>query len=214
MKNTYSKIAPHVFAAKTEKQYNKGDTIIMTTRHGNQHECIIHNLIHQKNGFNFYSITRADGFNSQERARRKSEKYESWASSRNKKSDQYHEASNEGREFLRLAEPIKVGHHSEKRHRALIQRNHDRMDKAVENSKVAAKWESKAEYWKSRENDINLSMPESLEFYEFELQKAIDHHKEIKENPEKRSHSMSLQYASRDVRELKKKLALANKLWK
>ena len=32
------------------------------------------------------------------------------------------EASNEGKEFLVMGEPIKIGHHSEKRHRALIER--------------------------------------------------------------------------------------------
>ena len=37
--------------------------------------------------------------------------------------------SNEGSEFLSLGEPIKVGHHSANRHRALIERNWDRMGK-------------------------------------------------------------------------------------
>jgi hypothetical protein len=60
-----------------------------------------------------YSITRADGYNTQERAKAKAEKYSSYAASAEKKSTEYYEASHEGRDFLALGEPIKVGHHSE-----------------------------------------------------------------------------------------------------
>ena len=84
-----------------------------------------------------YSITRADGFNSQERAAAKVDKLNGWASSADKKGGDWMEKSNEGRDFLSLGEPIKVGHHSEKRHRALIQRNWDRMDNAMEQFKKA-----------------------------------------------------------------------------
>ena len=67
-----------------------------------------------------------------------------------RKSNQYYEASNEGREFLSLGEPIKVGHHSEKRHRALIERNNNRMDKSMEHLKIAEQAESKASYWENK----------------------------------------------------------------
>ena len=54
-----------------------------------------------------------------------------------KKSNDYYNASNEGKEFLSIGEPIKIGHHSEKRHRALIERNWNRMGKSVEFEKKA-----------------------------------------------------------------------------
>lgn len=60
-----------------------------------------------------------------------------WADNADKKGSDYKEKSNEGADFLALAEPIKVGHHSEKRHRALIERNWNRMSNAVEEFKKA-----------------------------------------------------------------------------
>ena len=77
----------------------------------------------------------------------KAERYQNWANSAEKKSNEYFEASQEGRDFLSLAEPIKVGHHSEKRHRALIERNWNRMGKSVEFSEKAVNHEIKTEYW-------------------------------------------------------------------
>ena len=44
--------------------------------------------------------SRADGYNLQERAKRKAEQYSDWADSAQKKSDMFREASNEGKNFL------------------------------------------------------------------------------------------------------------------
>lgn len=129
--NTYAKFCPNVFLAKCTEQHQKGAIIRVETKYGKENECVVHNLILSKEGFFFYSITRVDGFNSQERALNKAGKYTSYAENAEKRSDQYYEASQEGREFLSLGEPIKIGHHSEKRHRALIERNHNRMAKSV-----------------------------------------------------------------------------------
>ena len=89
---------------------------------------------------------------------------------RQNKSNQYFKASKEGADFLALAEPIKIGHHSESRHRALIERNWNRIGKAVAMSEKAEAHESKADYWEKRASDINLSMPESIEYYEYKLE--------------------------------------------
>lgn len=211
--NIYAKYVPNVFLAKCTQQYSKGEVIPVTTKYGKENECIVFNLIGQKDGFYYYSIVRADGFNVQEYARKKAERLLNASSNAEKKSNQYYEASKEGKDFLVLGEPIKVGHHSEKRHRALIERNHNRMSKAVEFTKKAETLESKAEYWKGRENTINLSMPESVEYYEYKLQLAKEKHEMYKNNPEKRQHSFSLTYAKKEVNEIEKKLQLANKLW-
>ena len=87
------------------------------------------------------------------------------------------------------------------------------MGKCVEMSKKADVHESKAEYWASRANDINLSMPESVEYFRFKLDEAKAHHQDLKKNPGKRSHSYSLTYANKAVKDLTKKCDIAEKLW-
>lgn len=211
--NTYAKYTPNVFLAKCTQQYDKGEIIQVQTKYGKDNDCIVFNLIAQKDGFYYYSIVRADGFNVQEYAKRKAEKLQGYAGNAESKSQSYWEASHEGRDFLALGEPIKVGHHSEKRHRALIERNHNRMHNAVEMEKKAKEYESRAQYWAGKANTINLSMPESLEYYEYQLQVAKEKHEMYKNHPEKRQHSFSLTYAKKEVNEMTKNLELAKKLW-
>jgi hypothetical protein len=210
---TYIKYAPNVFLAKSEERHQKGDVINVSNKYGKENESIVFNLVYTKDGFFYYSIVRADGFNIQERAKAKAERYQKWAGSAENKSTQYYEASNEGRDFLSLAEPIKVGHHSEKRHRALIQRNWDRMGKSVAMSNKAEAHESKADYWSRKTNEINLSMPESVEFYEYKLEAAKMKHEGLKDGTIERGHSFSLTYAKKDVNEAEKNLKLAKRLW-
>ena len=185
----------------------------MQTRYGKEHDAIVYNLLYQKDGFYYYSIVREDGFNAQEWAKRKAERWERASENAAKKSQQYYEASNEGKEFLSLGEPIKIGHHSEKRHRALIERNWNRMGKSVELFEKAETYEEKAAYCKAKENVINLSMPESVEYYEFKLEQAKLNHKRLLENPSLRDHSFSLTYAKKEVNELEAKVKTAHKLW-
>lgn len=211
--NTYSKFVPNVFLAKCEMQHERGEEITLTTKYGQEHDCIVFNLIAEKEGFYYYSIVRADGFNQQEWANKKAERLQNAALNAEKKSDRYWKASNEGADFLALGEPIKVGHHSEKRHRALIERNHNRMSKAVEFSKQAEEYESRVAYWAAKANSINLSMPESLEFYEFELEKAKAKHEGLKTGTIERSHSYSLTYAKKELNDIESKLKLAQRLW-
>ena len=211
--NTYSKYVPNVFLAKCTEKHEKGETILVETKYGKENESIVFNLIAEKDGFYYYSIIRADGFNVQEWAKKRAEKLENAAANAEKKSLQYYEASQEGKDFLVLAEPIKIGHHSEKRHRALIDRNWSRMGKCVEFSNKAETYEERAEYWKAKANTINLSMPESIEYYEFKLEEAKTKHEYLKNNPDKRSHSFSLTYAKKEANEAEKNLTLALKLW-
>lgn len=212
--NTYSKFAPNVFLAKCTEAHDRGELITLTTQYGKEHECIVFNLIAEKDGYFYYSIVRADGFNVQEHAKRRAERLIKASENAESKSTSYWQASHEGRDFLALGEPIKVGHHSEGRHRALIQRNHDRMSKAVDFSKKAEELANRAEYWKARESTINLSMPESLEYYQYKLEQAKERHEGLKNGRIKREHSFSLTYANKEVKELEKKVKLAEKLWK
>lgn len=212
--NTYTKFCPNVFVAKCEEKHSKGDIITLTTKYGKEHECEVFNFIGQTRDNHFlYSIVRTDGFNTQERAKQKAEKLNGYAVNAEKRSDEYYKKSNQHSDFLSLGEPIKVGHHSEKRHRKIIQQSWDNMGKSVAESDKAKEYERRSEYWESKANDINLSMPESLEYYEFKLEEATNEHTYLKENPDKRKHSYSLTYAKKAVNEARKNLELAVKLW-
>ena len=215
--NTYKKYCPNVFVAQCEEKHEKGDTIIVKTKYGKENECIVHNFVGytgtKEKPMYCYSITRADGYNNQERAKQKVEKLNNWADNATKKGNDWREKSNEGKDFLVLGEPIKVGHHSEKRHRALIERNWKRMDNAMEEFKKAEVYRERALYWERMANKIDLSMPESLEFFEKQLEEAKEYHQFLKDNPKERPHGMSLSYANKKVKDLKSKYETAVKLW-
>ncbi len=212
--NTYVKYAPHVFIAKCYEEYEKGDDVLMTTKYGKEHWCIIHNLIKEQDGYFYYSITRADGFDSRERARRKAERYESWAKSANKRSNDFYKKAMEHESFLTLGEPVKVGHHSEHRHRKLIENADRNMCKSVREIDKMDEHLKKAEYWEQRaKTDINLSMPKSLNYYKDLLDEAKDYHAKLKSGEIAREHNYSLQYARKKVKDLTKKYNLAKQLW-
>jgi hypothetical protein len=214
--NTYKKYCPNVFVAKCEEEHSKESTIILTTKYGQEHENEVHNFLGKTaDNFFLYSITRADGFNTQERAKNKVEKLNGYADNAEKRSNKAYNsrATRNELDFLSLGEPIKIGHHSERRHRKLFEKYDNKMRKSVEESQKAKEYRSKTEYWKGKENEINLSMPESLNFYEFKLEEAKKKHKFLKDNPEARAHSYSLTYANKEVKESEKNLNLAVKLW-
>jgi hypothetical protein len=215
--NTYKKYCPNVFVAQCEEKQEKGSTIIVETKYGKENEHIVHNFIGytgtKEKPLYCYSITRTDGFNSQERAKNKVEKLNGYANNAEKRSDDWRGKSNEAKDFLSLGEPIKVGHHSEKRHRALIERNWNRMSNAMNELDKAEAYRQRTSYWESMANKIDLSMPESLEFFNVQLEEAMEHHKGLKDGTIERSHSFSLTYAKKRLNEINKKCEIAVKLW-
>lgn len=211
--NTYLKYCPNVFVAKCSEKHEKGEEITVTTKYGKENACIVWNFLGEKDGCYLYSITRADGFNSQERARAKAERYEEWAEKAEERSNAAFEASHDAVKNIPLGQPILVGHHSEKSHRAAIRRSQNAMDKCVQESGKAASHEEKAEYWRKMESKIDLSMPESIEFFEHKLEVAKEYHEGLKSGKYPREHSYSLTYAKKAVNEAQKNLDLAIKLW-
>lgn len=211
--NIYKKFCPNVFVAQCEEQHEKGSQIIVETKYGGEHRCVVFNQVGKNATHFFYSVVRTDGFNVQEWAKRRAARLQSAAGTATRESGKYWEAANEGRDFLVLAEPIKVGHHSEKRHRALIERNHRRIEKAIAFEDKAIGYAERAAYWESKAKTINLSMPESLEYFEFKLEQAEKAHADLKSGAVKPAHSYSLTYAKKEVNELKKKLDIAKILW-
>jgi hypothetical protein len=212
--NVYFKYYPNVYIAKCIAPHEKGEIIPVTTRRGKENDSVIHNFIGQRGEFYFYSITRADGFDSKAWAEKRAERLQKAAENSIKKGESYYEKSQEGRDFLALGEPIKIGHHSEKRHRALIDRVHNNFGKYIEANKKAEDQTSRAEYWEeAAETIMNLSMPESLIYYDVQLEKAKEKQAKLKSGELPREHSFSLTYATKAVKDLTKKLELANKLW-
>lgn len=208
--NKFKKYCPNVWVAECDDEYEKGEIIELETKYGKEVDCEVYNLVAKSNDKYYYSIVRLE---EQTYAERKAERYNNSATNHATKSNQYREASNEGKDFLVMAEPIKVGHHSEKRHRALIDRNWNRMEKSVESYKKAEEAERKAEYWENKATEITLAMPESLEYFKYKLEKAVAYHQGLKDGTIERWHSYSLTYAKKDVNDLKKNVEIAEELW-
>ena len=208
--NRFKKYCPNVWVAECEEEYERGDIIQLETKYGKEVDCEVYNLVLQKGELYYYSIVKIE---EQAYAERKAEKYSNASSNSIKKSIERMNAAQEGREFLSLGEPIKVGHHSERRHRALIERNNNRMDKSMEYYQKAEEQKHKAEYWDNKSKEITLAMPESIEYFSEKLEKATAYHKGLKDGTIEKEHSYSLTYANKDVRELKKKVEIAELLW-
>lgn len=211
--NTYYKFCPNVFLAKCDAKHEKGETILVTTKYGKENESIVFNLIFERDGFYYYSIVRADGFNVQEWVKRKAERQLDWAATAERKSEEYFKASNKDSDFLSLGEPIKIGHHSERRHRKAIEDAWHNMGKSVEFDEKAREHERIAQYWTNKADTINLSMPESVDYYEHKLAAAREYHEGLKSGKYPREHSYSLTYAKKAVNEAQKNFDLAKKLW-
>lgn len=217
--NYYKKFCANVFVAACNAKHEKGEIIILTTKYGQEHECEVHNFLGYQGTKEepkfLYSITRVDGFNSQERAKNKADKLQGYAQNAHKRSSQAFKSSDvsESATGIPFGQPILIGHHSERKHRRTIEKANRAMDKSIEESQKADEYESRADYWSKKSKDINLSLPESLEYYKFKLDKAEKKHLFYKENPEKREHSFSLTYAKKEVNLNKKNLDIAVKLW-
>lgn len=211
--NTYTKYCPNVYVAKCTERHEKGELITVTTKYGKENEHIVFNLVAEKDGFFFYSIVRADGFNHQEWIRRRAQKLKDRAERASAKAESYFEASNRYSDFLSLGEPIKIGHHSEGRHRKMIEDCRRNTSKFVENYDKAQELSDKGDRLLLHQDDINLSMPESLDYYSEKLEEAKEYHEGLKSGKYPRAHSYSLTYAKKEVNELESKVKIATRLW-
>ena len=211
--NTYYKFAPNVFVAKCDAPHEKGETITLTTKYGKEVEHVVFNQVGARDGFYYYSIVRADGFDHKAWRERRAERIAGYASTASKASLQAYEASRKDSAFLSLGEPIKVGHHSERRHRKIIEQAQTNASKSCELMDKAASYASRVSYWEGKADQINLSMPECLEYYEHKLEVAVKYHEGVKSGEIKREHSYTLTYAKKARNEAEKNLELAKRLW-
>lgn len=213
MANTYSKYCPNVFLAKCGEKHEKGEIITLTTRYGKENEVEVWNLVYERDGFFFYSFTRVDGYNRQERARARAEKYKEWAAGAREKASEAFEASDNAVKGIVPGQPILVGHHSEKKHRAAIEKSWNAIGRGVALDKKAEGHDSKANYWEGQAEKIDLSMPESIEYYQHKLEEAKEYHEGVKSGKYQREHTYTLTYAKKAVNEAQKNLDIAIKLW-
>lgn len=102
---------------------------------------------------------------------------------------------------------------AKRRHRKAIEDAWNNTGKAVAFSGKATEHESKAEYWDKRANTINLSMPESIDFYEHKLEQAKEYHEGVKSGKYPREHAYTLTYAKKAMNEAQKNYELAKRLW-
>lgn len=211
--NTYYKFVPGVYLAKCEEKHEKGEEIIVTTKYGKDNKHIVHNQIPSKGEHYYYSIVRSDGMNSQKYAQKRAEKYEHASENAKRKSENYFEKANKDNDFLSLGEPIKIGHHSEKRHRKMIEDANNNMQKSVDYEEKSDEYIEKSERWAEKTKEIDLSMPESIDYYLEKYEEAKEHHQKLKNGEIEREHSFSLTYAKKQVNELEKKYNLAVRLW-
>ncbi len=85
--------------------------------------------------------------------------------------------------------------------------------RSVEEMHKAEHYDSKAEYWERMAEKIDLSMPESIEFFEHKLEVAKEYHEGVKSGKYPRQHAYTLTYAKKAVNEAQKNLDIARKLW-
>ena len=77
----------------------------------------------------------------------------------------------------------------------------------------AEEYERKAEYWDEVAQKIDLSMPESIEYFRQKLAKAKEYHEGLKSGKYPKEHMYSMTYAKKTVNELQKSFDIAVKLW-
>jgi len=213
MTNTFKKYTAGVYCMQSESpDYQHGQSATITTKYGKEIEVTIWKKLFTKNDQTFYSVIRDDGLNRTEWKKRKAERAANAAQRQERIASDYYQRSQEGKDFLALAEPIKVGHHSEKRHRALIDRNWKRMGKSVEASDKAKQYESRAaELEHQAEREINLDTPKCLDLLCDKIARLEKQREDIKASGSYESWQLSNLGAN--IRRYRERLETAKKLW-
>lgn len=210
--NTFKKLCSGVYGLQSPETYKHGDKATITTKYGKEVDVRIWKLLKSEAGINYYSVVRDDGKTAQERLRAKAEKRERWAQGAEAKSDAYYERSRKDADFLSLGEPIKVGHHSEQRHRKAIADADANLGRSVEESKKADAHQAKAETLATRsELDIFIDHPDCLERLKSHITELEGRHTRLKASPSRQSYQLSNSNAN--LNRYRKRLELASWLW-
>lgn len=115
----------------------------------------------------------------QERKQERIDRYRQYAENAEKRSTNAYEASGKAVDGIPMGQPILVGHHSEKRHRAALKRSHNAMDKFVAESNKSDYWERRADAVES-DHAISGHDPEAIAKLNTKLERLESHHSLMK----------------------------------
>ena len=139
------------------------------------------------------------------------ERREAAAERQNRISNEYYAKSNKDRDFLSLCEPIKVGHHSEKRHRKIIEQAQNNATKCYQAMDKADEYKAQAEDIQRKiDKEINIDSPESLDQLKERVSELEAKRQEIKAREHK---AFELSNLGSNIRRYKERLETAKKLW-
>lgn len=214
MTNTFKKACQGVYAMLSDDAtLQHGDEATITTKHGKEVLVIVWKRLKEyTDGTALYSVIRDDGMNRKAFQAKKAERYEKAAERQERLSNEYYEKSNKHRDFLVLAEPIKIGHHSEKRHRKLYEDNWRNMGKSVQASDKAKEYEQKAEGVQYQINkEINLDTPDALPLLVQRVEALEQQRRDLKASGNYQSYQLS--NLAGNIKRYKERLDLAFWLW-
>ena len=213
MTNTFKKYTAGVYAMLSEDDnLQHGDAATIETRHGKEVNVTVwKKLGKHRDGGTMYSVTRDDGIDRKEWLKRKVERQQNAALRQEKNMADYHAKSRKHADFLSLGEPVKVGHHSERRHRKIIDDAWNNMGKSVAAADKAERHQDKAETLEQRlKRDINLDTPESVEFLTQRVADLEAQREAIKANPHE---GWEVSNLGATIRRYKERLDTARVLW-
>jgi hypothetical protein len=208
----YTKINLKGFAfwcLSTEKEFEPGSDVEIELKWGGTDERIIAKKVGAKDGKNIYTLIPNN--KSRNKKEKRAERYSAWSDKNTEKSNERYNANDIYRDFLSLGEPIKVGHHSEKRHRGIFNKYDNNMRKSIEFSDKAESQASRAEGIKKQLESIiyldDFDVINRLELKIAGLEERRDKIKEYnKENKDERYPSFVLSNLGAVLRKNKKKL--------
>lgn len=159
----FKKYSSGVYCLETDQEgLTHGSEVSVTTRHGKEVDVVVWKFLKSVNGRHYYSYVRADGHCAKEAKLRRAERFEKASERSQARSDYYYERGFKDAAFLALAEPIKVGHHSEKRHRKIIQEARDNADRAIAENKKAEDQKVRARGARNTADNIFMDHPDCL----------------------------------------------------
>lgn len=212
MENIFKKISGVFLMESDNADFKHLDETEIKTKYGKVIEVIVWKKIGSKDGKNYYSVIRGDGLNRSAWLAKKAERRLATAEKLKQKSDEYYDKSRKDHDFLVLGEPIKVGHHSEKRHRRAIEEAQNNMSKSCLAANKAREYEFKAETLQHRlEKEINLDTPESVGLLVERLEYLERQRQDLKNDNE--TAPCQLKNLGANIRRYRERLETAKKLW-
>lgn len=131
----------------------------------------------------------------EEKIQMKKERYAELAGKKTAEAENLYSAARAMSEMIPFGQPILVGHHSEKGHRRLLDKIHNKYGKAMETQETADYYANKAESIGT--GGISSDDPDAIEKLANKLSMLVDRQKDMrKHNAEARAHKLPQPYAA------------------